>query len=99
MCNQLVRDGVTHPYTEELSENDYCYAIELIKPHGSVIITRFGVSICYVNGCVKVTNIVPNSLFQHKTCLIESELIQVLDTLEAIGFEGKKYTPEQVDKW
>lgn len=65
------------------------------KGHG-IIITGHGVSIDWYGGASTHTNINPMNMFPGQKKLSEANLIKIIDLVIASGFEGKKYSNEEM---
>ena len=101
---ELIRNGDVYEYVEGLyddKEDPYFYDIsfclgESEKAHG-IIITGFGVSVDWYGGASTHTNLKPNKIFPGKMKLEEEDLIKIIDLLDKSGYEGMKYTKDEME--
>lgn len=95
---RLIRNGNVHEYVEKIYDNDYYYNISatIYDSLSEIVVTSTAVSIYFHDGSCLVTNIRPGGLFPGKKKLKKEQLVEVMDLLVTINYEGKSFSPQEV---
>lgn len=89
----LVHKGKKRSYYADIhkGDDDYFYTFPTLinEEEAEIVISRFSVTIDYLDGFLIRTNLMPFSLFPNKEWYLDKkELKTILTTLEDIGYEG-----------
>ena len=90
---ELKINGKIYNFKETIFEDDYLYEVNHTK--GIIIITKYGVTLCFDNWKTLTSNITPIGLFPEQKLLTNSNLKKIITIWKSIGYEGKYYSKQE----